>query len=991
MSRFLPGKTCAFLTMLCGCLCGVLLAGCNGTEHHSPDTRHESGSVSFAIGWEGQADTDAIQMAVSDCDGGAVATVEASLYDAGNQNVTKGTWPCSAHGGTLEAVPAGSGYRLLIVVKDADDGVVYRGEKGEITVIADQVTDAGTIQADSFVPELVAPAQGATLTASFDFEWNAIAATMGAITYRFQVSSDNTFTATLIDDTVSSNTFTYDAGAQTLPNDTDLFWRVRSIDSLGGSGAWSPARSFSLTVSPEIHLQYGSQDIASNQASPVPLGSILVNTTKDCAFTIQNLGSAVLSLTGAPIVNIAGDSEFSIVSPPGASIAPMQSDTLDIRFAPTSTGVFSATIQIENNDSDESPYQFSIQAEATAQPQPSIAVSQGAGLISDNAGSYPFGSVVADGDAGTYFSNWVSFTIENTGSADLVVSNIVLSNMNDFDLTATLPRTVSSGSSTSFSIRFDPLTSGNKSSTVTIDNNASDDGSFTFSVTGTGNPWVPEIDVRQGATGLPDGTGVYDFNDVIADGDGKAFFSGEIEFTIENSGTAPLQIGNIYLAGSDMGDFDLYDDTTASVAPGSSTSFRLRFDPLTGGGKSATLTINSNDSDENPYTFKLVGEGRTKLFESPRTDENRFGNSVSIDRDYAVVGALTNDKYGSAAGAAYIYKRNQGGAGNWGLVAELHDLVGTQIEAFDFFGHGVWISGNYAIVGAWRGNDDVFDAGAAYIFNRNTNDNWEFQAKLTNGVKNDGFGKAVSIFDGVTDDYAMVTVMGAARVFKRSGNTWNQVANVSPTDDYFGGTMHIGYPYAVVGAAGSEGKNQGSAYVLYADRFGTDTWGVAAKLTAEDPEDNDNFGDSVSISGGSVVVGAPGDGENGAAYVFERRASISTWPLKTVLTAPDGATDDRFGTCVSIWGDYLSVSAPGDDERATNAGSVYVFFRNNGTWEFHSKYLATDGAENDNLGSGRYNFTLNAVSISADSLIVGAQADDNLQGAAYIFNYLNQP
>ncbi len=97
------------------------------------------------------------------------------------------------------------------------------------------------------------------------------------------------------------------------------------------------------------------------------------------------------------------------------------------------------------------------------------------------------------------------------------------------------------------------------------------------------------------------------------------------------------------------------------------------------------------------------------------------------------------------------------------------------------------------------------------------------------------------------------------------------------------------------------------------------------KLIASDPEDNDNFGRSVSISGDYAIVGSHLDDINtthtdrGSAYIFER----TSWN-EVKLIASDAAADDTFGVSVSIDGDYAIVGASGNDD-GDNSGSAYIF------------------------------------------------------------------
>ena len=112
------------------------------------------------------------------------------------------------------------------------------------------------------------------------------------------------------------------------------------------------------------------------------------------------------------------------------------------------------------------------------------------------------------------------------------------------------------------------------------------------------------------------------------------------------------------------------------------------------------------------------------------------------------------------------------------------------------------------------------------------------------------------------------------------------------------------------------------------------TWTQAAKALASDGGASDNFGFSVSIDGDYAIVGAMGDDDKatntGSAYVFVR--SGTTWTQQAKLTANDGQSGDNFGESVSISGDYAIVGVPREDDKGSGAGAAYIFVRSGTTW-----------------------------------------------------------
>jgi subtilisin family serine protease len=141
-----------------------------------------------------------------------------------------------------------------------------------------------------------------------------------------------------------------------------------------------------------------------------------------------------------------------------------------------------------------------------------------------------------------------------------------------------------------------------------------------------------------------------------------------------------------------------------------------------------------------------------------------------------------------------------------------------------------------------------------------------------------------------------------------------------------------------------------------------------AKITASDGAAADNFGYSVSISGNTAIVGVYGDDNlKGSAYIYVRNGNV--WTEQQKLTASDGASGDVFGESVSISGDTAIVGARLDDIDANgNQGSAYIFVRSGTVWTQQQKLTASDGAAGNEFGR--------SVSISGDTAVVGEPEND---------------
>ena len=379
----------------------------------------------------------------------------------------------------------------------------------------------------------------------------------------------------------------------------------------------------------------------------------------------------------------------------------------------------------------------------------------------------------------------------------------------------------------------------------------------------------------------------------------------------------------------------------------------------------------------------LVGAGRAAMGAAVEVDKlydgaagDNFGNAVAIDGDVAIVGT----RYGDAA---YIYRFN---GEHW---LKEYQLTGTP---GDGFGIAVDISGDVAIIGAWQHNG----TGAAYIYVSN-GVTWDQKTKLLadGGAEADHFGIAVAIdgdlaIVGADEAYAEYPGPGAAYVFQKPTGGWlaqtTETAKLTALNgaagDQFGCAVDIDGDVVVVGArfGDSVAVDSGAAYV-----FSGSNWVDETKLTVSDAAYHDQFGESVSISGDTIVIGAPlhnpGISDAGAAYVFGYGGSGWSPQDKLTLSDPDGG--ENFGASVAVSGGLLIVGAP-----LEGAGTGFIYpFRFDGTlWTLVMEPIkALDTFAPDQFGG--------AVAVSSDErVIVGAAGDDDLgdaSGSAYIFEFLD--
>ena len=203
----------------------------------------------------------------------------------------------------------------------------------------------------------------------------------------------------------------------------------------------------------------------------------------------------------------------------------------------------------------------------------------------------------------------------------------------------------------------------------------------------------------------------------------------------------------------------------------------------------------------------------------------------------------------------------------------------------------------------------------------------------------------------------------------------------------FGYAVSVHGDTVLIGSYGDPyaGEDSGSAHVFVRS---DGVWSLQAQLFAPEGLGGARFGYAVSIEDDVAVVGAygvlPDGSNNGAAYVFNRQGSA--WVAAETLTAADagedGEGDDDFGYAVSIYGDTMLVGSPGDYTPMEMSGSVYVYRRNGGVWDFAQKIVPFDGAQGDAFG---YSVALMGTTVATGAFKDDSQGTDS--GSVYTYEF----
>lgn len=328
------------------------------------------------------------------------------------------------------------------------------------------------------------------------------------------------------------------------------------------------------------------------------------------------------------------------------------------------------------------------------------------------------------------------------------------------------------------------------------------------------------------------------------------------------------------------------------------------------------------------YIFERESNGlwmqKQKIVPLNPSPGSNFGKCVAISDHYALIGAPA-EKYDTSganpldfAGAAYLFKKDSI-TGDW---YEVKKITPNIRDVNCLFGSSVCLSDSFAFVGATGdkrdefGNDFYTGAGGVYIFKADLSESWQQVKKLVAPIRkaSDLFGTSISVSSSV---------------------------------------VVIGAPYEDDDINDANPINQaGSAYVAELNSQGQ--WSITQKIVSSDRNADDMFGYAVSTSDNRIVVAALRDGQNslgggvmqssGSAYIFEKNGGV--WGQVQKIVASDRQNAASFGNSVSVSGNTILVGAMAEpkDENGGNAlgsaGAAYLFLLSNLSVEENKGTLA---------------------------------------------------
>ncbi len=297
-----------------------------------------------------------------------------------------------------------------------------------------------------------------------------------------------------------------------------------------------------------------------------------------------------------------------------------------------------------------------------------------------------------------------------------------------------------------------------------------------------------------------------------------------------------------------------------------------------------------------------------------------FGEWVSIDGNYAVVSASQDDTGASNAGSIHVFDVTTGNL--------LYSINNPDPQASDGFGRSAGINGDYIIAGALFDDTGATDAGSAYIFDVATG-NLLHILNNPDPQASDSFGNAAIsenyVIVGANRDDTGASDTGSAYVYDViTGDLLYTLNNpLLGCQDRFGFSVDIDENNIIVSAA-RHNASVGDPNVAFI--FDVATGNLLHTLNNPDPTSLDFFGWSTTISKSYAAVSAnqnmvEGVTSAGSVYVYD----VNTGDLVFKINNPDTGNIVRFGDSVTIEGNHLLIGAPFSDVGATRSGATFTY------------------------------------------------------------------
>jgi hypothetical protein len=314
-------------------------------------------------------------------------------------------------------------------------------------------------------------------------------------------------------------------------------------------------------------------------------GQTVGTTSAAQSSTLRNSGTAPLTISSIVMAgtNSADFAQTNTCPLSPATLAVNATCTISVTFTPGATGSRTANVSV-SDDATGSPHSLGLSG-----------TGQGAAPgVSLSPSSLSFGTQNVGSTSAAQTS-----TLTNNGNAPLTIASVAVTGTNAADYAQTnncpiSPATLAPSASCTVSVTFTPGAGGSRTASVAITDDAAGSPQ---SIGLSGSGAAPAVTLTPSTLG---------FGSQLV-----GTTSGTQTSTLRNSGSAPLTIASIGMAGANPGDFAQTNDCPVApltLAAGATCTLTVSFSPSASGSRSASLTI-SDDAADSPQALSLTGTG----------------------------------------------------------------------------------------------------------------------------------------------------------------------------------------------------------------------------------------------------------------------------------------------------------------------------------------------------------------------------------------------
>jgi filamentous hemagglutinin family protein len=358
-----------------------------------------------------------------------------------------------------------------------------------------------------------------------------------------------------------------------------------------------------------------------------------------------------------------------------------------------------------------------------------------------------------------------------------------------------------------------------------------------------------------------------------------------------------------------------------------------------------------------------------------------FGSAVALNSNYALVGALG---VSGQRGDAYVYNL---GTGAWTDLATTSGQPVTGLGGNSRFGASVALNSDYALVGAYGVSGS---RGDAYLYNLGNGAWTDLATTSGQPVTGLGGGSTFGSSVALNSNFALVGGIGVlgyrgdAWLYNLGSGAWTDLAATSgqpitglASGSYFGVSAALNNTDALIGAFG-DSSNRGNAY-LY--NLGSGAWTNLATTSGQPVTGlgiNSQFGMSVALNSSYALVGALGvSGYRGNAWLYNLGSGVWSDLTMTSGQPVTGLSNySHFGVSVALNGSYALIGASGV---SSDRGDAYLYNLDSGVW---TDLATTSGQPVTGLGSN--SAFGGSVALNSNYALIGAQGVSSNRGNAYL-------